>query len=374
MRAASRRVIFSLLEDARGAARHGHRRAGHRPCSIRAGARSAPTILDWRDYEPRAAGPLRCAHVRRPARQPPDQLRDVRGGARAVAGAGAIAATVSVGKPAQSFGQFVEAPRQRTLGVVGAHIGGGRAAADGHPLGVAGAAVRPRRRLGAPRAWLSARCCLRRLCGAARGFFLGAAYDEMRDALAGRSYVADYVQTLTHELKSPLSAIRGASELLQEPMAEADRVALRRQHHARGAAHPGTGGPDDGAGRHRVALARWTRCCSGGVAPAAGGGRSQCPHRRRGRAASMVRGAGPAAGASEAAVEGDPFLLRRAVANLVDNAVVGLSPRRRSLVEALARGPALAWSEIPSFATRGRAFRRMRRARSSRSSIRWSGR
>jgi two-component system sensor histidine kinase CreC len=53
---------------------------------------------------------------------------------------------------------------------------------------------------------------------------LGAAYDEMRDALAGRNYVNDYVQTLTHELKSPLSAIRGAAELLQEPaMPIADR-------------------------------------------------------------------------------------------------------------------------------------------------------
>ena len=53
---------------------------------------------------------------------------------------------------------------------------------------------------------------------------LGAAYDEMRDALAGRDYVADYVQTLTHELKSPLSAIRGAAELLHEPgMPVADR-------------------------------------------------------------------------------------------------------------------------------------------------------
>ena len=48
---------------------------------------------------------------------------------------------------------------------------------------------------------------------------IGAAYDEMRDALAGRNYVADYVQTLTHEVKSPLSAIRGAAELLQEPHA-----------------------------------------------------------------------------------------------------------------------------------------------------------
>jgi signal transduction histidine kinase len=53
---------------------------------------------------------------------------------------------------------------------------------------------------------------------------LGAAYEEMRDALAGRNYVADYVQTLTHELKSPLSAIRGAAELLHEPgMPAADR-------------------------------------------------------------------------------------------------------------------------------------------------------
>ena len=53
---------------------------------------------------------------------------------------------------------------------------------------------------------------------------IGAAYDEMRDALAGRNYVADYVQTLTHEVKGPLSAIRGAAELLQEPMPEADRA------------------------------------------------------------------------------------------------------------------------------------------------------
>jgi two-component system sensor histidine kinase CreC len=46
----------------------------------------------------------------------------------------------------------------------------------------------------------------------------------MRDALAGRQYVTEYVQTLTHEIKSPLAAIRGAAELLQEPMADADRA------------------------------------------------------------------------------------------------------------------------------------------------------
>jgi two-component system sensor histidine kinase CreC len=38
----------------------------------------------------------------------------------------------------------------------------------------------------------------------------------MRDALDGRSYVQNYVETLTHEMKSPVAAIRGAAELLRE--------------------------------------------------------------------------------------------------------------------------------------------------------------
>ena len=47
---------------------------------------------------------------------------------------------------------------------------------------------------------------------------LGAAFEEMRNALEGKQYVEDYVQTLTHQMKSPLSAIRGAAELLEEDM------------------------------------------------------------------------------------------------------------------------------------------------------------
>lgn len=47
---------------------------------------------------------------------------------------------------------------------------------------------------------------------------LGAAFEEMRAALEGKQYVEEYVQTLTHEMKSPLSAIRGAIELLEEDM------------------------------------------------------------------------------------------------------------------------------------------------------------
>ena len=47
---------------------------------------------------------------------------------------------------------------------------------------------------------------------------LGLAFEEMRDALEGKQYVEQYVQTLTHELKSPLTAIQGAAELLPEDM------------------------------------------------------------------------------------------------------------------------------------------------------------
>ncbi len=47
---------------------------------------------------------------------------------------------------------------------------------------------------------------------------LGRAFEEMRDALEGRRYAEDYIRTLTHEIKSPLSAIRGAAELLGEDM------------------------------------------------------------------------------------------------------------------------------------------------------------
>lgn len=52
---------------------------------------------------------------------------------------------------------------------------------------------------------------------------MGDAFDRMREALEGRKYVEEYVQTLTHELKSPLSAIRGAAELLEEDMPAAER-------------------------------------------------------------------------------------------------------------------------------------------------------
>ncbi len=47
---------------------------------------------------------------------------------------------------------------------------------------------------------------------------MGAAFEGMKEALEGKRYVEQYVQSLTHEIKSPLSAIRGAAELMTEDM------------------------------------------------------------------------------------------------------------------------------------------------------------
>lgn len=45
---------------------------------------------------------------------------------------------------------------------------------------------------------------------------LARALESMRESLEGRQFAGRYVQTLTHEMKSPLAAIRGAAELLNE--------------------------------------------------------------------------------------------------------------------------------------------------------------
>ncbi len=53
---------------------------------------------------------------------------------------------------------------------------------------------------------------------------LGQALQQMREQLEGKAYVERYVHTLTHELKSPLAAIRGAAELLEGEMPAEQRA------------------------------------------------------------------------------------------------------------------------------------------------------
>jgi two-component system sensor histidine kinase CreC len=52
---------------------------------------------------------------------------------------------------------------------------------------------------------------------------LGFALEEMRVALQGKHYVERYVTSLTHELKSPLTGIKGAVELLRDELSGHDR-------------------------------------------------------------------------------------------------------------------------------------------------------
>jgi two-component system sensor histidine kinase CreC len=57
---------------------------------------------------------------------------------------------------------------------------------------------------------------------------LARAFEAMRRELEGRQYVERYVQTLTHEIKSPLAAIRGSAEILQSDLTEEDRKRMLR--------------------------------------------------------------------------------------------------------------------------------------------------
>ena len=145
---------------------------------------------------------------------------------------------------------------------------------------------------------------------------VAAGYDDMRDALAGRNYVADYVQTLTHEVKSPLSAIRGAAELLQEPdmpQAERQRFLANITREA--------GRIQEMVDRMMELTALETRRALDNVQPVALkllleelANAAQDAARQR---QIQIDIDAP----EDAVVDGDAFLLRRAVSNLLDNAV-----------------------------------------------------
>lgn len=225
---------------------------------------------------------------------------------------GEIAGAVTVAKPVQSFGQYVEAARRKTI-IVGLTsvaavvvLGVMLSVWLVRPFGVITdyiRYVRSQRSLNLPRLG-------RRALGA-----IGIAYEEMRDALAGRNYVADYVQTFTHEVKSPLSAIRGAAELLQEPMPDDDR------HHFLANITRETQRIQELVDRMLELAALETRR------------QLDQPVRVALRPmleeiAASARAAGAARelrvqvlAPQDADVEGDAFLLRRAITNLVDNAL-----------------------------------------------------
>ncbi len=144
---------------------------------------------------------------------------------------------------------------------------------------------------------------------------LGRAFEEMRDALENRAYVENYVQTMTHEMKSPVAAIRGAVELLREDMpverrekflaniqAEANRLqniidrllALSALESRKTLEHP-----------EPIAFADITEIVCAQLRPAA---------EARGQRIELVCDARPE-------ITGESFLIESALANLLQNAI-----------------------------------------------------
>jgi len=144
---------------------------------------------------------------------------------------------------------------------------------------------------------------------------LGRALHEMRVKLEGKQYVEQYVHALTHELKSPLAAIRGASELLEQPLPDADRARFVASIAAQGE--------------------RMAQMVDKLLALAAVEHRQRLEQPQSLGVASLMRDAANALGAraatsnihlaidadADAVVAGDAFLLRQALVNLVDNAI-----------------------------------------------------
>lgn len=188
---------------------------------------------------------------------------------------------------------------------------------------------------------------------------LSRALETMRAELEGRHYVENYVRALTHELKSPLAAIRGAAELIDERMPEEKRrrfldlilhETTRSEDTVRRLVQlAAVEGRSDLAARETFDLAALVREECAELAPAA---------ESRGRE-MVLSGCG---GTEQ--ITGDPLMTRIAVRNVLENAL-DFSPSGgkvevfldrgeggASILRVLDRGPGL-----PEFA-RDRVFDR----------------
>ena len=144
---------------------------------------------------------------------------------------------------------------------------------------------------------------------------LGRALETMRARLEGKQYVEQYVHALTHEMKSPLAAIRGSAELLESPLPEADqaRFAASIRVQADRLAQMIDKLLALAAVEHRQVLDNPEPIR---VAALAGDAAEQCAPRLA-QAQVTLR----CVVAADLEVHGDGFLLRQAVTNLIDNAI-----------------------------------------------------
>ncbi|KII34223.1 histidine kinase [Pseudomonas fluorescens] len=144
---------------------------------------------------------------------------------------------------------------------------------------------------------------------------LATAVEQMRTQLEGKAYVERYVHTLTHELKSPLAAIRGAAELLQSEMPLAQRQRF-------------VGNIDSESARMQQLIERLLNLAqveqrqgleervAVPLAVLVDGLLNAQAARTEGKQLRVEQTI-----ASELALIGEPFLLRQALGNLLDNAL-----------------------------------------------------
>ncbi|MBI4979603.1 MAG: two-component system sensor histidine kinase CreC [Spirochaetes bacterium] len=161
---------------------------------------------------------------------------------------------------------------------------------------------------------------------------LGRTLEDMREELEGRHYIEQYVERFTHEIKSPITAISGAAELLaagtppedtarfianirnesERIRAIADRLlTLASLENRRTLEHPAD-----------VDLAVIIRDVAERFTPAA-----------------QVNGIAITADAVTAVISGDAFLLTQALANLVQNAI-DFTPRGGNISLAITQSTA----------------------------------
>lgn len=271
------------------------------------GART--TLAD--EADPRSAVMYVGAPIRERNTRPGGARADPRSIDPAILAGEDIVGMVSVGKPVRAFEPFIQSARDK-LFLVGAISVGAFA------LLLLIATVWLVRPFGLLRdVWAAVRreggsplTLVRRVTHALR-----TAFAEARDTLAGRSYVDEYVQTLAHELKSPLAAIRGAAELLREPMPEDARARF-------------AGNIEEQTRRAQSMIDRLLELSS----LERRGALDKVEDVDLAQMAAAVRDELSALAATRqlvlsldvparAAAHGDPFLLHRALANLVRNAI-----------------------------------------------------
>lgn len=144
---------------------------------------------------------------------------------------------------------------------------------------------------------------------------LSTAFEEMREALEGRQHVERYTQTLAHEVKAPLAAIRGAAELLDENMPAEQRAKFM-------------GNIRTEAARIQRIIERLLELSSLEARKQLRQTESIAADKLAAEAADVVRPAAAARGivlkvegGAAAAVRGEVVLLREALVNLLQNAV-----------------------------------------------------